>query len=125
MPERERGRERERRGAGVWALGDASTVRAFALAGCRGCVVAAERAAEVVAQARAEGAVLLIATEDLADALERAATADDDLLPLVVFVPSAVGPRAATRPGARVARAVGRALGMPGPGRAEAGPDGA
>jgi vacuolar-type H+-ATPase subunit F/Vma7 len=113
-----------RRGA-VWALGDASTVRAFALAGCRGRVVAADGAAAALAEARAEGATLVIATEALAEALDAAAAPGDDLRPLVVLVPAAVGPRAATRPGARVTRAVGRALGMPALGRAEVLRDGA
>jgi vacuolar-type H+-ATPase subunit F/Vma7 len=98
---------------GVWVLGDAPTVRAFALAGLRGRVVDSEaEGCAALEQARAAGVTLLVLTEELARRLgdERLAAG---LRPILAVVPSAAGPRVEPRPAERLSRVVRRALGLP------------
>jgi vacuolar-type H+-ATPase subunit F/Vma7 len=100
--------------SGVFAIGDAATVRGFELAGFRGIVAetgAAVRAA--VARARAEGARLAVLCEPAAAlAPELVTDASGAASPLLVVVPALAGEGAPTG-GQRVRSAVRRALGVP------------
>jgi len=104
----------------LWVLGDAATVMGFRLAGLRGWVVeSAAEARSALDALRAERAALVVLTETLCDALGGPeALARGATLPVVAVIPSVAGPRVLVSPGARIARAVQRALGIPAEGRA-------
>ena len=104
----------------LWVLGDAATVMGFRLAGLRGWIVESAADARAALDAlRAERAALVVLTETLCDALGGPeALARGATLPVVAVIPSAAGPRVLVSPGARIARAVRRALGIPAEGRA-------
>jgi vacuolar-type H+-ATPase subunit F/Vma7 len=103
----------------VWVLGDAATVTGFRLAGLDGRVVVSGAEARGALDAlRAEGAALVLVTEALCDALGGPeALAIGAALPAVAVIPSALQPRAAAQTGARILRAVHRALGIAAEGR--------
>jgi vacuolar-type H+-ATPase subunit F/Vma7 len=105
--------------ARAWVLGDAATVTGFRLAGMQGRVVGSGAEARAALDAlRAEGAVLVLLTERLCDALGGPeALALGAALPVVAVIPSAGEPRPARSTGARILRAVHRALGIPAEGR--------
>ena len=104
----------------LWVLGDAATVMGFRLAGLRGWVVeSAGEARSALDALRAERAALVVLTETLCDALGGPeALARGATLPVVAVIPSVAGPRVLVLPGARITRAVQRALGIPAEGRA-------
>ena len=98
----------------VWVLGDSATVTGFRLAGVHGRVVASgPEARDALDALRAQGVALVLLTEALCEALGGPeALAIGAALPAVAVIPSALQPRASVQTGARILRAVHRALGI-------------
>jgi vacuolar-type H+-ATPase subunit F/Vma7 len=98
----------------VWVLGDAATVTGFRLAGLDGHVVASDvEARDALDALRGRGVALILLTEAVCDALGGPeALATDRAVPAVAVIPSALQPRATAQTGARILRAVHRALGI-------------
>jgi vacuolar-type H+-ATPase subunit F/Vma7 len=101
--------------ARAWAIGDAPTVRGFELAGFHGAVAeTAEAVRAAVRRAREAEARLAVITEQaLALAPELLLPLRESVRPLLVAVPSLLGPAPGSLPGERVQQAVRRALGIP------------
>lgn len=101
--------------ASAWAVGDAATLRGFALAGFRVCVAEdADRVLAGLETAGSRGATLVVLTEAAARLLEAAGVRiSADVRPVVTVLPSLGGERREPLPGAEIRREVRRALGIP------------
>lgn len=111
-------------GADALVIGDAVTVRGFALAGFRTVVAETpEEVASAWSRVRADPPVLVVLTERAAEAVQlEPGGGTGGVRPLVAVIPAAAGARVSPSPGARLRRLVRRSLGLPADARSEARP---